>query len=155
MAVAALITWIVTALFGATMLVTWLRAGGAGAGTAGGGRAGGFPPAVVFGHFLIAAAGLVVWIVYLVTNQDVLTWVAFVILVVVAGLGDVLVLRWNRSRKTSGVVAGARRAAAAAVDSADPAPERRIPAGLVGAHGVFAVATVVLVLLVALGVGGS
>ena len=154
MSVAALVTWIVTAVLGATMLATWIRAGGTS-----GPRAGGFPPPVVFGHFLLAAAGLVVWIVYLTTDEDAWAWTAFVVLVVVAGLGDVLVLRWNRLRRAKGMVSsgasGSRAEGSMSTSAGDGAPERRIPAGLVGAHGVFAVATVVLVLLVALGVGGS
>lgn len=151
MAVAALITWLVTAALGATMMATWLRAGGSEP------RAGGFPPPVVFDHFLLAAAGLVVWVVYLLTDTDAWARVAFVVLLLVAGLGDVLVLRWNRIRRSSDLTTGGSSAGRAGRTAAatDVRPERRIPAGLVGAHGVLAVATVVLVLLVALGVGGS
>jgi hypothetical protein len=149
MAVAALITWIVTAGLGFTMLGRWLRAGGTRS------TSGAFRPPVVFSHFLLAAAGLVVWIVYLVADTDALTWVAFVILVLVAVLGDVLVLRWNKTRRGELVAGGSARGAGGTVAETDAAPERHIPAGLVGAHGVFAVATVVLVFLTALGIGGS
>jgi manganese efflux pump family protein len=148
MAIAALITWIVTAGFGFTMLGLWLRAGGTSS------TSGAFRPPVVFGHFLLAAAGLVLWVIYLISDADALTWVAFVVLVLVAVLGDVLVLRWNKTRRGE-LVAGASAPGGGTVSAPDPAPERHIPAGLVGAHGVFAVATVVLVFLTALGVGGS
>jgi hypothetical protein len=102
MAIAALITWIVTALLGATMMTSWLRAGGASAP-----RAEGFPPAVVFGHFLLAAAGLLLWVAYLGSDATAWAWAAFVVLVLVAGLGDVLVLRWKRVRGSAELTAGA------------------------------------------------
>ncbi len=156
MAVAALITWLVTAVLGATMLATWARNGGVH-----GGEASLLPPPVVFGHFLLAAAGLVAWVVYLVADVDALAWAAFVDLVLVAGLGDVLVLRWRRARLGDGS-ASARPASAGRGDTdtlTRPASgtlaERHIAPGLVAAHGVFAVATVVLVFLTALGVAGS
>jgi hypothetical protein len=88
----------------------------------------------VFGHFLLAAAGLVLWIVYLVLGTEILPWVAFALLVVVAVGGDVLFLRWWRSR-------------------GEDTAESRFPRPVVYSHGLFAVATLVLVLLVALGIG--
>jgi len=122
-------------------------------------REGGFPPPLVFGHFLTAAVGLVIWVVYLVTDAAGWAWAAFAVLVVVAGAGDVLVLRWNRLRRAPGMVTGGASGSGAAgplsTTAAGAVPERRIPPGIVAAHGLFAVATVVLVLLVALGVGGS
>ncbi|GIG60048.1 hypothetical protein Lfu02_44200 [Longispora fulva] len=131
MAVAALITWLVTAVLGVSMLGMWLAGGGVRA-------AGGTPtrlvPPLIFGHFLLAASGLVVWIIYLIVDKDALTWVAFGLLVLVATLGDVMFLRWRRSRAQS-------------------TPEARFPVALVYGHGLFAVTTVVLVLLTALGVG--
>jgi hypothetical protein len=59
MNVAALIAWIVTAAGGFYLLATWIRNGGhrrvAGASS-------NFPPALIFGHFALAAVGLIVWI---------------------------------------------------------------------------------------------
>ncbi|GAA2102260.1 hypothetical protein GCM10009841_18590 [Microlunatus panaciterrae] len=154
MAIAALITWIITAGFGFYMLGTWLRGGGA--------RGGGpsarshFRPPVVFGHFGLAAAGLVVWIVYLVTDSSLLAWIAFVDLLVVVTLGDVLVLRWTKDRRTAGAAPVAANApAATSTGAATTLVEQQIPRTIVIVHGVFAVTTVVLVLLAALGVGGS
>ncbi|MET9022959.1 hypothetical protein ABZV93_23550 [Actinopolymorpha sp. NPDC004070] len=157
MAVAALITWVITAILGATMLRKWVSGGGlaaaradaagtaeaapgttAGGGTAPGGAAPGsagatsFPPGVVFGHFLVVVAGLVVWIIYFAVDNDVLTWVAFATLIVGAVLGDVMFLRWRKSGSGT---------------------ESRLPRQLVYPHGVFAVITIILVLLAALGVG--
>ncbi|MEE4418362.1 GTP cyclohydrolase I FolE [Streptomyces bugieae] len=70
MDIAALIAWLITALGGFYMLGTWLARGGASGGTSR------LPVPVVFGHFALAAAGLVVWIVYLITDKDALAWTA-------------------------------------------------------------------------------
>jgi|SRR3954454_23528071 hypothetical protein len=151
---AALITWVITAGFGFFMLATWIRNGGARSGE---GTASNFRPPVVFGHFLLAAAGLVVWIIYVATDTDALAWVALVGLVVVAGIGDILVVRWAKDRRqAAALVAGAGTSGAEGSRAAGGLlAEQHFPTPVVAAHGVFAVATVVLVLLVALGVGGS
>jgi len=128
--IATLITWILAAGGGFFMLGQWIARGGA-RGTA----TTNFPPAVIFGHFLLAAAGLVVWIVYLVAKTDALVWVAFALLLPVAVLGLVMFLRWWPGRAGSTTV------------------ESRFPQPVVFAHGLFAVTTVVLVLLTGLGVG--
>jgi hypothetical protein len=149
---AALATWVVAAVLGAVMLTTWVSHGGA---RPDGGTTH-FRPPVVLGHFLLAAAGLVVWLVYLADDSSTLAWVAFVDLVVVAALGETLVLRWSKDRSSAGV--SARAGAAGVAGTAAPETqlaEQRFPTAVVGAHGLFAVATVVLVLLTALGVGGS
>jgi hypothetical protein len=136
MPVAALITWIITAVLGFTMLGLWLSRGGLRAAQASGTTPTRLVPQLIFGHFLLAAAGLILWIIYVITDTEVLTWIAFAVLVLVAILGDVMFLRWRRSR-TEGT------------------PEARFPVAVVYGHGLFAVVTVVLVLLSALGVGGS
>jgi hypothetical protein len=139
--IAALVTWIITALGGAVLLGTWLSRGGLRAPVVG--AATRFPPALIFGHFLLAATGLVLWIVYLITDADALTWVALAILVVVALLGLTMVTRWRRDRSTL---------IGAGVNPARP-PEQHFPVAVVYLHGLLAVTTLVLVLLTALGVG--
>ncbi|MFD0885627.1 hypothetical protein ACFQ08_13820, partial [Streptosporangium algeriense] len=83
MNIAALIAWVITALGGFHMLGTWLSRGGARGGSH-------LPVPVVFGHFALAAVGLVVWIVRLITGLGALAWIAFVLLVPVALLGFVM-----------------------------------------------------------------
>jgi hypothetical protein len=144
MSVAALITWVVTAGVGFFMLMRWVRRGGL---RRGGSAATHFPPARVFTHFGLAAAGLVVWIAYLVVDSAVLAWIAFADLVLVAGLGGLLVRQWA----TDGRAAMRAGAVGVGVDLA----EQHIPRGPVVLHGIFAVSTVVLVLLTALGVDGG
>jgi hypothetical protein len=130
MAIVALITWIITAGFGFFMLSVWLRNGGTQTRSH-------FAPPMVFGHFGLAAAGLVVWIIYV-----------FVDLLVVATLGDLLVLRWYRDRKVVSHSVGS-------MSSSTSLAEQQIPTPVVAVHGIFAVTTLVLVFLAALGVGGS
>jgi hypothetical protein len=164
MALAALITWVITAGLGFFMLGTWISNGGT---RTDGSAASHFRPPVVFGHFLLAALGLLVWVVYVINDSQGLAWVAFVDLVVVAGLGDTLVYRWFKDRQagdagqtgSSGLrpgAGGSRGGAGGAVSTRSTLlAEQRIPPAVVVTHGVFAVATVVLVLLAALKVGGS
>ncbi|TGB17395.1 hypothetical protein E4099_03620 [Streptomyces palmae] len=131
------------------MLGTWIRRGGIRQQQTGTSR---LPAPVVFGHFALAAIGLVVWIIYLVADKDALAWTAFGLLLPVALLGFVMLARWipvYRERATAGAPAGARGA-----EGAVPA-ERHFPVPVVLAHGLLAVATLVLVLLTALGIGGG
>lgn len=92
MDIAALILWILTAGGGFVLFGTWIAKGGARPQPAGAGSR--FPPAVIFGHFLLAAAGLIVWIIYVVDDKDALAWTAFVLIAVVALLGFTMFARW-------------------------------------------------------------
>jgi manganese efflux pump family protein len=160
MAVAALVTWLITAVGGLVMVAAWASRGGAGADqrstTVGAARAtagaAGLPvsaptrlrPPLVFAHAGLAVVGLVVWLAYLFTDNDGLAWTAFVLLLPVAVLGLTMFARWVQAgdhRRDASV--GAAR------------PESAFPLPVVLAHGIFAVSTVILVLLTALGTGGS
>jgi len=151
MSIAALIAWILTAAGGFVLLGKWISHGGV--------RSPGtsrFPPGLIFSHFGLAAAGLVLWIIYLINDQDALAWVAFALLVLVALLGFAMLVRWlpgYRARTT--VNAGGAGAGRAGAQTAERAAEQHFPVAVVAAHGVLAVITVVTVLLAALGVGGS
>jgi hypothetical protein len=116
---------------GFVLLGTWISRGGHRPGS--GSR---LPAGLVFGHFALAVVGLVVWIVFLATDKQALAWAAFVLLLPVALLGFIMFARWIP----------ARRAGTA---------ESRFPVPVVVGHGLFAATTLVLVLLTALGVGGS
>ncbi|MGQ4614912.1 hypothetical protein [Nocardia sp. R7R-8] len=135
MGIAALIFWLLTAGGGFFLLGTWIAKGGTRQP-----NSTQLPAPVLFGHFLLAVAGLIVWIVYLVVDSTALAWIAFVLLIPVALLGFTMLLRWiptYRARSTG---------------AAEP-PEGHFPVAVVAGHGVFAVTTVVLVFLTALGVG--
>jgi hypothetical protein len=145
MAIAALITWVLTAGGGFYMLATWVSKGGTRQP-----RTSNFPPALIFGHFALAAVGLVVWIIYVITDTEALTWIAFVLLIPVALLGFTMLSRWIPTRQT-----GVHGAAGTSDGTEQGPPERHFPVPVVAGHGLLAVVTVVLVLLTALGVGGE
>ena len=137
MDIAALVAWIVTALGGFVLLGRWLQAGGQKPG------ASALPAPLVFGHFLLAGAGLVLWIIYVVNDSSTLAWIAFADLIVIALLGFTMLTRWVPATRAAIPAGSAARA------------DDHIPLPVVVAHGFVAVCTVVLVLLSALGVGGS
>src|ERR687885_2652269 len=92
---AALVTWVLTAGGGFVLLSIWLARGGMRQ------REGGnqIRPPLILSHFLLAAGGLVVWIVYLISDEDALAWIAFVVLAVVALLGWTMFAIWPRRRQ--------------------------------------------------------
>jgi uncharacterized membrane protein len=133
MAVAALITWLVTAVGGFVMLGIWISRGGHRPGSASR-----LTPGLVFGHFTLAVVGLVLWIIYLVAENESVAWAAFVVLLPVALLGFTMLARWLP-----------------AVRSRAEAADTRFPVAVVAGHGLFAATTLVLVLLTALGIGAD
>jgi hypothetical protein len=163
MSVVALVAWIMTAGGGLYLLSIWLieydKDFQATAATR-------LPPLVLACHVLLAAGGLLVWAAYLIFDQDDLSWVAVGALALAAALGVTMAIRWfgvYRAARIGRAVRVAQRLQLVAPGriavlerEPDPGPpERNFPLPVVIAHGVFAAATVTLVLLVALGVGGS
>ena len=140
---AALITWLATAVLGFFMLAMWLSRGGMKQST-------GIKPVLILSHFLLAATGLVIWIVYLANDNDTLAWIAFVLLAIVALLGWTMFAIWYQRRQRG-------RTAATGVTgepgSSDTPPEQHFPVSIVALHGLLAVTTLVLVFLTAVGVG--
>ena len=148
---AALIAWVLTAGGGFTMLAMWLKHGGQQQ-TDPARRY--IRPPLIFGHFALAATGLVLWIIYVIADTDALAWIAFAVLVPVALLGFTMFARWLQERQRSTVAAPAAGAANATAAAPAGAPaEQRFPVAIVGGHGLLAVTTVVLVVLAAAGVG--
>ena len=134
MDVAALIAWLLTAAGGFVLLGTWIAKGGHRRDAA---RPSRFPPGLVFGHFLLAALGLVLWIVYVAADSDGLTWVAFAVVAVAALLGFALLSRWLPQVRDRTAPSGDATATA----------EAQFP---VPVHGLLGATTLVLVLLAAL-----
>jgi hypothetical protein len=138
---AALILWLLTAGGGFIMLGIWLQRGGMQLARAQGTR---IRPPLIFGHFLLAATGLVLWIIYLANDSDTLKWIAFVLLLVVALLGFAMFAIWLQRRRPS----------ATTQPTVDELPaEQHFPVPIVGLHGVAAATTLVLVFLTNIGVG--
>ena len=146
---AALIAWIATAGGGFVLLAIWLSRGGMRQSQAAGNR---IRPPLILGHFLLAATGLVIWIIYVATDSDALAWVAFVLLAVVALLGFTMFGIWYQRRQRGPAAA---TGVTGEPGSSETPPEQHFPVAIVGLHGLLAVTTVVLVFLTAVGVGGS
>jgi hypothetical protein len=142
--IAALVTWLVAASVGTYLMRTWIVNGGLRRRQAE--RQSRFAPALVFGHGGLAAAGLAIWVGYLVAAARPLAWVALAILLLVATLGSTMFGLWLRG--------GGLRARGRHAYAPRHAAEDKFPPPAVLGHGVFAVATLILVLLTALRVGG-
>ena len=154
MTLVALITWLAAACGGLFMFAIWLieyerKKDGSSASH--------LPAVVLFGHVLLAGAGLTVWIIYLFADDDRLAQAALIILAIVATLGLTMLRRWisvyRDSTYSVTIRAGSGPGSAPAIVTV-PA-ERSFPLAVVIGHGLFAGTTVVLVLLTVLGVGGS
>ena len=148
MGVAALISWFVTAFVGLYLLAVWHIENEV---TPRGAVASRLPAPVIFGHLLHALAGLVVWVIHLVSHSSTLGWTALGLLVAIGGLGLTMFTRWIPVHAAY-VAAESTRGMSAEFDF--PA-ERAFPLSVVITHGVLAVTTVTLVVLAMLGVAGG
>jgi hypothetical protein len=142
--IAALSTWIITILGGLILLVIWIieydREFQSAAATR-------LPVPVISAHALLAMGGLMLWIGYLLVDQERLAWAAVAVLGTVAVLGLIMAARWIRVYRAFATPGPAltRRITVPA--------ERNFPLPVVVLHGILAVTTLVLVLFTALGVG--
>jgi hypothetical protein len=160
MALVALVAWLSTVSIGLYLLAIWLieydREFQSAAATR-------LPVPVIGIHALLAFGGLAVWALYLITDRSGLAWVAALTLGVVALLGLTMALRWIRVYRTHSppppaalravpvpVGARARPGIGAGTATVPVPPERHFPLPVVIAHGTFAAATIVLVLLTTL-----
>lgn len=148
MGIAALISWLITASGGLYMLVIWLIENEA---SDTGAAASRLPLPVVCGHALLAIGGMAVWIAYLLLDRAPLAWATVAILATAALLGSTMLARWIPVYRAP----VATRGTAAPVDTLAVPAERNFPLFVVLGHGVLGVTTFALVLLTALGVGGS
>lgn len=181
MPVVAFITWIVTALGGLYLLAIWLIEYDPDFQRAAATR---LPVPVVSGHVIFAVGGLVIWLMYLITDDDIFAWATAGVLAFVATFGLTMAVRWIGVYRAGPLppapaMTGPQPARVEARDAWTPhepwtasnasgsysdqvrpgelavPPERHFPLSVVIGHGLFAVVTIVLVLLTLLGVGGS
>jgi hypothetical protein len=131
----ALVTWLITVLTGAVLFNAWLAAGGMEQARQGGRRV---RPWLILSHIGLATIGLLIWVVYVMIDDQGLNWLAFIVLLPTALLGLWMFSIWLLRRR-------AESAGAAAVG--DSPPEQRFPVPLVVVHGLFAIVTVILVLI--------
>jgi manganese efflux pump family protein len=92
MAIATLVSWLLTAGLGGYMLRTWIARGGPRLTRAGGDR---LPPVVVYGHASLALTGLTLWIGYVASGLIALAWCGACLLMPVIGLGAAMVTVWT------------------------------------------------------------
>lgn len=156
MALVALVAWLCTVSIGLYLLAIWLIEYDREFQTAAATR---LPVPVIGTHALLAFGGLAVWALYLITNAEKLAWVAAATLGVVVTLGLTMAARWIGVRRAHdppqavAVLVGGRPGSDGG--RVKVPPERHFPAPVVVVHGIFAGATILLVLLTALGVGGT
>ena len=129
--VAALLAWLAAAGSGGWILIRWWRAGGRPARPRGPADTAA-PSAVILGHVGLGLLGLAVWALFMITGWAAFAWIAVGLLAPVAGLG-MTVLISGLPRPSS-----ARRSG-------------RQPVAAIAAHGLFVLATLLLVLLAAIG----
>jgi len=140
------------------------------------------PVPVIFTHLVLAVTGLGVWVAYLVLDRETLAWTAFGVLCLIVLLGLSMFARWipvYRDPATAGDgdqapvypdtarvghpgqypvfadTATAGRPGQIPVETNLVPAEGNFPVAVVAVHGLLAGATLVLVFLTALGVGGS
>jgi hypothetical protein len=146
----ALSTWLITVALGLRMMIRWILRGRARSRRAGRLRR---PPALDLAHLGLAGASLLVWIAYLATGVIGLAWTASALLPLVAGLGMTLVFLQPSVSPADSAAAQALRAATAPDPAGgDSSHGRRPPVVTVGAHVIFATATILFALLTAIGV---
>jgi hypothetical protein len=144
----ALLVWFVTALGGLYMLAVWLIENDA---TRQDKSASRLPLPVILSHVVLAVSGMVLWVIYLLVDRDELAWASVGILVAIATLGLTMFARWIPVYRTPVAVGGPQEQ----MPIKEPPAEGNFPLVIVLAHGAFAVSTLVLVVLTALGVGGG
>jgi hypothetical protein len=143
--IVTLIIWLLTAGAGLYLLAVWLIEYDRDFQTAAATR---LPIPVIGSHALLAVTGLVVYSAYLVVDNDRLVWVSAAILVVVAALGLTMAARWLGVYRATATAPASRESVITAGGTVPP--ERHFPVTVVIIHGIFAVATLILVLLAAL-----
>jgi len=146
----ALFTWLITVALGLWMMIRWILRSRARYPPGGRLRR---PPALDLAHLGLAGASLLTWIAYLASGVIGLAWTASALLPLVAGLGMTLVFLQPSVSPADSEAAQALRAATAP----DPARGyssrgRRPPVVTVGAHVIFATATILFALLTAIGI---
>jgi hypothetical protein len=144
-AYAALISWFAAVLLGLFMLAVWLIENDVTERIVARSR---LPVVIIFAHLSLAAAGLVMWVAYLVLEQRMFAWTAIGILGAIAALGAAMFLRWIPVYREAARPAAPAQPSVGAL--AMPA-EGNFPVAIVAAHGLFAVTTLVLALMAAIG----
>jgi hypothetical protein len=141
----ALYTWMVTILFGLLMLIIFIMEYDPSPQSVAASR---LPIPVISAHALLGMGGLLLWIGYLLVDQERLAWISVAVLGTAALLGTTMAARWVGVYRTA-------PAPRPSIPKSIVPPERHFPVPVVITHGILATATIALVLLTALGAGGK
>jgi hypothetical protein len=168
----SLITWILAAACGLYLVSIWLIEYDKDFQSASRTR---LPPAVLIAHVTCAGGGLICWAVWFVWWTNKLVWAAAIALILAATLGTTMAIRWvgvyreyrairradaeqqavsppgAAGQLTIAPPGGATSVATITRPAQIGPPERNFPLPVVIAHGVFAVATLTMVLLILAG----
>jgi hypothetical protein len=110
-------------------------------------------PALNRAHLGLAAASLLTWIVYLAIRTTGIAWAAVGLLPLVAGLGMALVFLPRLPGSADSLAVRPPLSAGSAQATQDSAKTRRSPVLIIGAHVIFAIATILFAALAAIGTG--
>ncbi len=130
---AALVAWFFAAAAGTRLLAGWVAARGPRGRRKG---SAGLVPAIILSHFGLAVAGLSLWIAFVITGTPGLAWLGVGLIVLIAGLGMGAL---SAALPEPGGMPGTQRAG--------------LPVIIIAIHGLLATATILLVLLAAIGAG--
>jgi hypothetical protein len=144
MSIAALLVWLLTVFGGLILLMIWIIEYDS---EFQGSVATRLPVPVISVHALLGMGGLVLWLSYILLDQDRLAWASVAVLGTVAVLGLAMASRWVRVYRTFD------RPGSSLASKRTVPPERNFPVPVVIAHGLLAVTTIALVLFTT--VGGS
>jgi hypothetical protein len=141
MNIVALAAWLLTVAGGLILLMIWIMEYDGAFQNAAATR---LPVPVISAHALLGMGGLIVWLSYILVDQERLAWASVAILGTVAVLGLVMAARWIRVFRTFA------HPGSSVTRKRSVPPERNFPVPVVVAHGILAVTTVILVLVTAL-----
>jgi hypothetical protein len=143
---AALAAWLAAAAAGGYLLSGWLTSDGRRRVI----RKPGVTSAIPFGHAGLAITGLGIWIAFMVTSTSALAWADVGLTWVIAGLGMATLLTSSPDQVDTSTQAAALGGGA----EMSTAPfQIKAPVLVIALHGIFATATILLVLLAAVGIG--
>jgi len=146
MSVAALFAWIATIVPGLLLLVIWLMEYDRDYQSAVTTR---LPVPVISAHALLGGGGLILWVDYLLMDQERLAWATLAVLGAGILLGLTMAARWIH------VYRAYADPGPALTRTVTVPPERNFPLPVVIVHGLLAVTTLVLVLFSVLDASGT
>jgi hypothetical protein len=141
MGTVAFFAWMGTVLAGLVLLVIWLMEYDRDYQTLAATR---LPVPVISLHALLGIGGLLVWGFYLLTDEDPVAWAA------VGGLGVITVLGLTMAARWMGVYRAYAAPASMPTRLSAVPPERHFPRPVIVIHGLFAAATIFLVVFTVL-----